>query len=60
MADTLKFSASGSQSSTAYPDKGFISADWQAMIARHTGNRIWTLKRENQHLQHSHTLNRFR
>ncbi|MEH1935523.1 MAG: hypothetical protein V7L14_17855 [Nostoc sp.] len=23
-----------------------------------TGNRIWTLKRDNQHLQHSHSLKR--
>ncbi len=45
---------------------GFISADWQAAIpragcayARRTGNRIWTLKRDNQHLQHSHALKRF-
>ncbi|MCC5666742.1 IS982 family transposase [Nostoc sp. CHAB 5784] len=27
-------------------------------IARRTGNRIWTLKRENQHLQHSDDLKR--
>ena len=46
-------------SSEIYADKGFISADWQATIAQRTGNRIWTLKRENQHVQHSHTLNRF-
>ncbi|WP_414756756.1 IS982 family transposase [Anabaena sp. CCY 9910] len=47
------------QSSHVYADKGFISADWQAAIAVCTGNRIWTLKRDNQHLQHSHTLKRF-
>ncbi len=38
---------------------GFISADWQLPIARRTGNRIWTLTRDNQHLQHSHPLKRF-
>nr|ADO19108.1 transposase [Nostoc flagelliforme str. Sunitezuoqi] len=27
--------------------------------AHRTGNRIWTLKRDNQHLQHSHALKRF-
>lgn len=47
------------QHSDIYADKGFISADWQASINHRTGNRIWTLKRENQHLQHSHALNRF-
>ena len=46
-------------SSDIYADKGFISADWQAAIAHRTGNRIWTLKRDNQHLQHSHNLKRF-
>ncbi|MEH1776460.1 MAG: IS982 family transposase [Nostoc sp.] len=45
--------------SDIYADKGFISADWQAAIAHRTGNRIWTLKRDNQHLQHSHSLKRF-
>jgi Transposase DDE domain len=42
-----------------YADKGFISADWQQAIARRTGNCIWTLTRDNQHLQHSHALKRF-
>jgi len=46
-------------SSHIYADKGFISTDWQLAIARRTGNRIWTLKRDNQHLQHSPTLKRF-
>ncbi|QLE46100.1 IS982 family transposase (plasmid) [Nostoc sp. C052] len=52
--------------SDIYADKGFISADWQAAMptagfayARRTGNRIWTLKRDNQHLQHSQGLKRF-
>ncbi len=47
------------QHSHIYADKGFISADWQQAIARRTGNRIWTRMRDNQHLQHSHALNRF-
>lgn len=46
-------------SSDIYADKGFISADWQAAITHRTGNRVWTLKRENQHLQHSDDLKRF-
>jgi hypothetical protein len=28
------------------------------MPYRRTGNRIWTLIRDNQHLQHSHALKR--
>lgn len=47
------------QHSHIYADKGFISADWQQAIARRTGNCIWTLTRDNQHLQHSHALKRF-
>ncbi|WP_267871778.1 hypothetical protein [Nostoc sp. CHAB 5715] len=35
-------------SSNIYVDKEFISADWQQAIARRTGNRIWTLTRDNQ------------
>ena len=31
-----------------YADKGFIGADWQARIFRHTHNRIYTAKRANQ------------
>ena len=42
-----------------YADKGFISASWQEDLARRTGNRIWTVKRANQHQQHSAQLNRF-
>ncbi|WP_196520781.1 transposase [Nostoc sp. WHI] len=52
--------------SDIYADKGFISADWQQAMptagcayAHRTGNRIWTLKRDYQHLQHSHALKRF-
>ncbi|WP_193198826.1 transposase [Nostoc sp. MG11] len=47
------------QSRNIYADKGFISADWQATITRRTGNRIWTLTRNNQHLQHSNDLKPF-
>lgn len=47
------------QYSHIYADKGFISASWQTTISRRTGNRIWTLTRDNQHLQHSPTLKRF-
>ena len=32
-------------------DKGFLGEDWQALIRDLTGNRIWTVKRENQHIQ---------
>ena len=31
-----------------YADKGFIGEDWQEKITRTTGNRIWTIQRENQ------------
>jgi hypothetical protein len=34
--------------STILGDKGFIGADWQAAVARRTGNQIWTPKRANQ------------
>lgn len=40
-------------------DKGFISSDWQEAIARRTGNRLWTLHRNNQYKQHSKSLKRF-
>ena len=36
-----------------YGDKGFIGQDWQDAIAKSTGNRIWTIDRENQHHQKS-------
>ncbi|MEM9220747.1 MAG: IS982 family transposase [Cyanobacteria bacterium P01_F01_bin.150] len=32
-------------------DKGFIGDDWQADISRTTGNRVFTVKRDNQHEQ---------
>ncbi len=31
-----------------YADKGFIGEDWQKKIFRHTRNRVFTAKRENQ------------
>ena len=39
-------------------DKGFIGCDWQADIARATGNRIFTPKRINQHQQNPAALDR--
>ncbi|NEQ84719.1 MAG: IS982 family transposase [Moorea sp. SIO2I5] len=42
-----------------YGDKGFIGTEWQQHIAQRTGNCIWTLKRVNQHQQHTPQLNRF-
>ena len=35
-----------------YADKGFISRPWQEEVERRTGNRLWTVKRSNQHQQH--------
>lgn len=32
-------------------DKGFIGDDWQADVSRSMGNRVFTVKRENQHEQ---------
>lgn len=34
-----------------FGDKGFIGEQWQAQIRQQTGNRIWTVKRSNQHHQ---------
>lgn len=34
-----------------FGDKGFIGEEWQALIRQQTGNRIWTVKRTNQHVQ---------
>jgi len=31
-----------------FGDKGFLGHDWQAMVRAETGNRVWTVKRENQ------------
>lgn len=41
-----------------YGDKGFIGQDWQQQIASSTGNRIWTIHRQNQHHQNSSSLKR--
>ena len=41
-----------------YADKGFIGQDWQQQIASSTGNRIWTIHRQNQHHQNSSNLRR--
>ena len=41
-----------------YGDKGFIGQDWQQQIASSTGNRIWTILRQNQHHQSSSNLRR--
>jgi len=42
-----------------FGDKGFIGADWQADIYDQTGNRIWTPKRANQHVQNSKDFDRW-
>jgi len=42
-----------------FGDKGFIGADWQAEIYERTGNRIWTVKRANQHQQNSKDFDRW-
>jgi hypothetical protein len=34
-----------------FGDKGFVGEEWQAFIHQQTGNRIWTVKRTNQHVQ---------
>ena len=34
-----------------FGDKGFLGEDWQALIHDLTGNRVWTVKRNNQHVQ---------
>lgn len=41
-----------------YGDKGFIGQDWQKEITDSTGNRIWTIQRDNQHHQVSSTFKR--
>lgn len=42
-----------------YGDKGFISADWQRQIYRHTRNCIYTSKRANQSEQNSPDFDRW-
>jgi hypothetical protein len=44
--------------SNIYGDKGFIGQNWQEEVTGSTGNRIWTIQRENQHHQHSSDLKR--
>jgi hypothetical protein len=44
--------------SDIYGDKGFIGQDWQEEINSSTGNRIWTIHRENQQHQNSSSLKR--
>ena len=39
--------------SDIYGDKGFIGQDWQKQIVESTGNKIWTIYRENQHYRYS-------
>ena len=41
-----------------YGDQGFIGQDWQKEITDSTGNRIWTIQRDNQHHQVSSTFKR--
>ena len=47
-----------------FGDKGFIGEEWQAQVYEQTGNRVWTVKRTNQHDQNpplfDQTLNRIR
>ena len=44
--------------SDIYGDKGFIGQQWQSEVTHSTGNRIWTIQRENQHSQVSSNLKR--
>lgn len=46
------------QGCTILTDKGFIGEDWQAEVARATGNRIFTPKRDNQHQQNPPAFDR--
>ena len=55
-AETVLFRVRGSD---ILGDKGFISDPWQADIQAHTGNRIWTPKRANQHRQNPRELDRW-
>jgi hypothetical protein len=47
-----------------FADKGFLGDQWQAQVYEQTGNRVWTVKRANQHEQNpslfDQTLNRIR
>jgi len=41
-----------------YGDKGFIGEEWQLLVYEQTGNRIWTIKRANQHEQNPKAFDR--
>jgi hypothetical protein len=41
-----------------WADKGFIGSDWQTKVYDQTGNRIWTVKRKNQHQQNPPAFDR--
>jgi len=47
-----------------FADKGFLGDEWQAQVYEQTGNRVWTVKRINQHDQNpdifDQTLSRIR
>ena len=44
--------------SDIYGDKGFIGQNWQQQITSSTGNKIWTIHRDNQHHQLSAPVKR--
>ena len=46
------------RNSDVYGDKGFIGQDWQQQITSSTGNKIWTIHRDNQYYQPSASLKR--
>lgn len=41
-----------------FADKGFIGAAWQAHVRAQTGNRLWTVRRANQHQQNPQAFDR--
>jgi hypothetical protein len=47
-----------------FGDKGFLGDEWQAQVYEQTGNRVWMVKRINQHDQNpsifDQTLSRIR
>ena len=47
-AESILYSLRGC---SIYADKGFIGEDWQEKIFRHTRNRVFTAKRDNQKKQ---------
>lgn len=54
-AEAVLYDVSGR---TILADKGFIGEDWQAEVSRVTDNRVFTTKRENQHLQNPRQFDR--